>query len=250
MTDHEGYAQAMVEVAGTEPVMERSTFASRIRDHLVVEIAQGRLTMGAPLRELQLAKQFGTSQAPVREALRELVALGLLVKKPHSGTWVRDVGEQELADAVPVRSALESLAGRLAATRMNDVRRLREVLDAMTVAAAAGDRLAMARESTAFHRAIVIGSGNESLIRSWNSLGIEVMTIVAMLALEDPLEDAAIDHEPIVLAIEAGDADLTASLLADHIDHYIPVIAASAAADGDGDEQASDESAPSSDDAD
>ena len=66
--------------------LARLTVADQVRDYLVVEISEGRLAPGSPIRELEIAELLGTSQTPVREALRELAALGLIdVRRRVSG---------------------------------------------------------------------------------------------------------------------------------------------------------------------
>lgn len=203
--------------------LQRVTLADQVRDYIVLEITQGRIAPGSPLRELEVAQQLGTSQTPVREAFRELTALGILESKTHVGTRVRMIAEQDLVDAVPVRSALEGLAGRLAAARSQTAAEpVREAFDVMVAAAAGGDRLTYASASTVFHRTVIQATGNGSLMRAWNALGIEVMTIMSVGSTAMPLTEAAESHRSIVSAIEAGDPDLAAHVLADHVSGYLP----------------------------
>ncbi|RNE62204.1 GntR family transcriptional regulator [Cryobacterium tepidiphilum] len=203
--------------------LPRVTLAEQVRDFLVLEIAQGRIPPGTPLRELEIAEQLGTSQTPVREAFRALAALGLLESRIHVGTRVREVAEQDLVDAVPVRSALEGVAGRLAAPRMKgEGQELRAAFDAMLHVAASGDRLAYADASTQFHRSIVQAARNESLLRAWNALGIEVMTIMTMASTDVPLEVAAESHREVLEALESGDPEQAEQLLAHHVAEYLP----------------------------
>lgn len=203
--------------------LTRVSLADQVRDYIVLEIAQGRLTPGTALREMEIAAQLGTSQTPVREAFRELTAVGLLESQIHVGTRVRNIVEQDLVDGVPVRAALEAIAGRLAAVRMEgDVSEVREKFDAMMDVAGTGDRLAYASASTQFHRSIVRLAHNESLMRSWNALGIEVMTILAMASNEMSLVEAAESHREIVEALESGDAERSERVLASHVSRYLP----------------------------
>ena len=188
--------------------------------------------MGARLREMQIAQELGTSQTPVREAFRELAALGILETRSHTGTRVREVGARDLEDAVPVRAALEGLAGRLAAGHLaGRAHELAEALEFLEEAALSENRLALANASTQFHRAVVRGAENESLMRAWNALGIEVMTVVTLLSLQSPLSEIPGHHRPIYEAIQAGDADAAERILTSHVAHYEPTFA-SAAVDG------------------
>lgn len=203
--------------------LPRLTLAERVRDHIVLEITQGRIEPGTPLRELEIAERLGTSQTPVREAFRELIALGLLESKAHVGTRVRTVAEQDLLDAVPVRAALEGVAARLAAPILDgDVTTVRAAFDTMLDIAATGDRLAYATASTEFHRVIVSAARNESLQRAWNSLGIEVMTIMSTGSTTIALVDAAESHREIVDALASGDSARAERALAEHVAGYLP----------------------------
>jgi DNA-binding GntR family transcriptional regulator len=203
--------------------LPRVTLADQVRDFIVLEIALGRLAPGTPLRELDLAEQLGTSQTPVREAFRELGALGLLESRIHSGTRVRHFADEDLIKAVPVRAALEALAGRLAAPE-NAVRSesVRASFDDLMRVAKDGDRLAYAAASTRFHRAVVVSANNESLLRAWNALGIEVMTILATASNATDLVELAESHREVVEALESGDSVLAEMVLSRHVEAYLP----------------------------
>jgi len=209
---------------GASPgLLDRATLGSRVRDYLLVEIANGRLAPGSPVRELDIAKRLGTSQTPVREAFRELAAFGLLEARSHVGTRVREVGERELAEAVPVRAALEAVAARLAAPHVaEDPSRLEAALDELIRVATLDDRLAYANACTQFHREVVRSAQNDSLLRAWNALGIEIMTIMTMLTNEEPLDVAAEGHRGIVEALASGDVERSVAIVNAHVAAYIP----------------------------
>ena len=206
--------------------LTRTTVSSQVRDFIVLEIAQGRLAPGAPVRELEIANELGTSQTPVREAFRELAALGLLESRIHVGTRVRQLAEKDLVEAVPIRSALEGIAGALAA--INFPKHADEVwaaFEEMKEVAGQGDRMAFAAASTKFHRSVVSAAENGSLLRAWNALGIEVMTILAMASSDIPLNEAAESHRPILEALEAGDPAMAEDALTHHVASYLPATA-------------------------
>ncbi|CAN5189646.1 GntR family transcriptional regulator [soil metagenome] len=206
--------------------LKRVSLADQVRDYLVLEIAQGRLSPGTPVRELEIAQQLGTSQTPVREAFRELTAVGLLESQIHVGTRVRNILEEDLVDGVPVRSALEGIAGRLAAERLDgDTASIENDFDAMLEIAATGDRLAYASASTRFHRGIVVAAQNQALLRSWNALSIEVMTILSLASNDLSLTDAAESHREILEALRAADPDRAEAALTSHVARYLPATA-------------------------
>src|SRR2546427_12191764 len=96
---------------------------------------------GERLVETRIAAELGTSQAPVREALRDLELLRFVESEPFRGARVREVSEEELIEVYPVRAAIEEVAAREAAVRLNGgVEELEAELEAMHRAADAGDR--------------------------------------------------------------------------------------------------------------
>src|ERR1700733_11664714 len=100
---------------GDRMSLERACMSDRIRRALAERIIAGQLAPGERLVEMRIAEEFRTSQAPVREALRELETLRLVESEPYRGTRVREVGEREMADAYAVRAVLEQAAAELAA---------------------------------------------------------------------------------------------------------------------------------------
>src|SRR3984893_11915723 len=95
---------------------ERRVFREEIRDQLIEEILSGRLPPGTRIVETRLAQQLGVSQAPVREALRDLALFGFVVSSPFRGTQVRKIETSDLLEIYPIRAALEGVAARAAAT--------------------------------------------------------------------------------------------------------------------------------------
>ncbi|GAB2929038.1 hypothetical protein GCM10027047_27200 [Rhodococcus aerolatus] len=199
----------------------RQSLSEQVRAHVVEQLASGELRPGDRVRELPLAHTLGVSQGPVREALRELAALGLVVTEPRRGTRVRDLDDRALHASYPVRAALESLAGALAAPRLAGATDgLRNSLRGMRIAAAEDDLPGLARHSVDFHRQIIDAADNNPLRQAWQALGIEVLTPVSLARADIDLAGAAEEHSPILDALHAGDADAAATLLAAHAADY------------------------------
>src|SRR5215216_3067595 len=118
----------------------RTVLREQVRDVLLERILRGDLEPGERLVETRLARELGTSQAPVREALRDLELLRLVESEPFRGSRVRAVDDSQLLPVFPVRAALEELAASEAARNADrDVEALDRELEAMRNAAAAGD---------------------------------------------------------------------------------------------------------------
>ena len=168
--------------------------------------------------EAEVAAEMSVSSIPVREAIRELVAMGVLQSAPHRGAWVRQVSLLETIQAFRIRSVLEPLAVESAAPRLrHQCQALRRVVKRIIAAARKRDFASYQHHNQLFHRAIVEASGNQVLLRVWDSLAFEVRTRFTMdyLTTVDPVAIAR-EHEPIVAALDRGDAAKAADLLRSH----------------------------------
>lgn len=201
--------------------LPRLTLSRQIRDALVRRIVSGELKPGTRLVETRIAEEYGTSQAPVREALRELEAIGMVETRPHRGTFVRHFIEQTLRESYVVRAALEEAATRLALPAGNlPTDALRADVAAMRDAARSGDTQAIGAASVSFHRHVIDAAHNELLKHAWESLQIEARTAVTLLAVDPDLDDVADEHEELLAALLSGDLAAACQLTRDHQWHY------------------------------
>jgi len=193
----------------TEAVLARSVLADQVRERLLEGILSGRYPPDARIVETQVARELGTSQAPVREALRGLEALGVVEITPFRGARVRRPTTRELLEAYAVRSALESLAASLAVPRLThvDLERLAALAEAMQVAAYADDAHRVAEADARFHGTIVELADNGTLLKVWRSLEPFLRTYLTLVVPgADPRWSADL-HSPILSALEARDVD-------------------------------------------
>jgi DNA-binding GntR family transcriptional regulator len=191
--------------------------SARIRNALLERIVSGHYRAGDRLVELQLAREFGSSQAPVREALRELEKAGLVTIRPRRGSFVNDYHARTQHELYYVRGALEEAAVRLALPSLKgDIGILQEHLDGMREAARAHDIEACLHHSVWFHRTIMRAAGNELLLQLWESLHVELHSRKTLLQPNIDMHAVAESHKPIVEAIAAGDTELAARLSREH----------------------------------
>src|SRR6185369_10116596 len=101
-----------------EQRVERRVLREEIRDQLIEDILNRRLSPGDRIVETRIAQRFGVSQAPVREALRDLELFGFVVTSPFRGAIVREISADDLLQLYPIRAVLEGLAAREAARRI------------------------------------------------------------------------------------------------------------------------------------
>jgi DNA-binding GntR family transcriptional regulator len=201
--------------------IRRDCMRDQIRRELLRRIVDGRYRPGERLVELQVAREFNTSQGPVREAFRELEALRLVETETYRGTRVRALSERELREAAVVRGVLEEAAAVAAAEALRgQTGPLREEVAAIERAAREGDLDAYARHNMAFHRRIVEAAGNGVLLHAWDALLLEARTLIHLSTAGTDLNAAAATHLPIIEALDRGDGPLAGRLLREHAESF------------------------------
>lgn len=189
--------------------LTRSVLADQVKEWLLEAILSGSYPPDSRIVETAVAKELGTSQAPVREALRGLEALGIVEIAPFRGARVRRLDAAELLEAYVVRSTIEVLAARLAMTRLtdDDVATLVAIGDQMHRVADAGDGKTLAIVDASLHERLVLLAGNRTLLRVWRSLEPISRTYITLAGpRSDPQWSAAL-HDPILEAIRDRDTD-------------------------------------------
>jgi DNA-binding GntR family transcriptional regulator len=141
------------------------TQAERVREALAQDIIRGRRRPGSALEEEALARDFGVSRTPVREALRLLAASGLVLHRPRRGAEVAMLSDRALDQIFALMADLEALCAGHAAQAMTTAERaaLGRAHGAMAAHVRAGDIVAYAEANDRFHAAIYAGTHNPYL---------------------------------------------------------------------------------------
>lgn len=200
--------------------LNRTVLRDQVKEILLKRILNGEYKPGDRLVEMHLAQEFEISQAPVREALRELEALGFVESEPYRGTRVRAVTKSELTEIYPVRAALEEVAARAAAQRLENVEALEAELRAMHAAAEKGDLYEQVKHDVEFHRLIVEASGNRVLQDMWRSLRIEARTLISVLKIGISGDELAEMHRPVLEALAERDGEKAGVLIRKHVEYF------------------------------
>jgi DNA-binding GntR family transcriptional regulator len=201
----------------------RRVLREEIREQLIDDILSGRLTPGTRIVETRLAQELGVSQAPVREALRDLELFGFVTSSPFRGTQVRKISPEDLLEIYPIRAALEAVAARAAATRIDDetLARLEALIGAMRDAAAKNDHRAHVDADYAFHHAIIKASGNRMLQHVWQTMRLATTTFVthSMTQLTHrSLQEIGERHVPVLEALRSRNPSLAETAMRHHIE--------------------------------
>lgn len=196
------------------------TMAEAALERLREAIIMGELTPGTPLRLEDLARQLGMSISPIREAVRQLEALGLAEHVPHHGAKVMRLDVEELRELFSIRLALEGMAVRRAAALFEDAngQSARAHLTAYDDARHRGDIRAAVRAHASFHFALYEAARSGWLVRlirpAWDSCERYRPVLLAEGALQDRHEELDVE---LLEACVAHDEDRAARALHDHL---------------------------------
>ena len=186
----------------------RTCMRDQIRTVLVARILDGTYPAGTQLKELTLAREFNVSQAPIREALRELEGSGLVTCERYRGTRVRGADLEEMRGSYELRAMIETRAVQLAAPCGRDLlERLAGCLGEMTQAVGADDRERYIDAALNFHRELVVASGNRTFLTVWDSLHFDVrgrIVLRAIAARGRGLKPLIELHRKLLSALRAG----------------------------------------------
>jgi DNA-binding GntR family transcriptional regulator len=206
--------------ARNRPPLERRVFREEIREKLIEDILNGRLAPGSRIVETRIATQFGVSQGPVREALRDLELFGFVVSSPFRGTQVRQISTNDLLEIYPIRAALEGVAARTATLNLDDamVIQLEEILGSMRDAAAREDAHSQASADAAFHHVIIKAAGNRMLEHVWQSMRLSITTCVTYAVTHRSLAEITERHVPLLAALKSRDPNVAEAEIRKHIE--------------------------------
>ena len=216
--------RAVLETLASGPGIGASTLnkvllRDQVKDHILELIVTGVYAPGQRLVESQIARELQCSQAPVREALRDLEQLGCVHYERNRGCSVRAFSAAELLEAYPVRAALEGLAAAEAASRITDAEldELSTLFDDMCNGADRNDDHEQARANMAFHGCIMRASQNPTLQRQWTLLEPFARTYLTIAKSDVDRRLLAERHRPILDALRARDAQAASESMRDHL---------------------------------
>ena len=209
--------------AGADSASHRQVFREEIRNAIREAIFSGELNPGDRIIETYWARELGVSQGPVREAIRDLEAMGLVETVPFKGSRVRTLTEKDVRDNYSVRICLESKSIRDAISQLDDqqlaalVEQLRTILHQMDDCANRGDLRQFTDCDTLFHRAIIDATGNQVLLKLWEQCNMRNWFRFSALTDAESLRQLQSGHQQLLEAICARDVKTATSVLEDHL---------------------------------
>ena len=199
---------------------QKPTLAESVRSRLEKEIFDGRYLPGDRLREDDISRDYGASRTPVREAFKHLAASGLIEVKAHHGAVVRKLEIGEVAEMFQVMAELEGLCARLAAKRLRpDQKRNLEAAHKECARLAKNGRYEEFYEANnVFHKLIHGISGNAFLQKETEDLARRLTPYRRQITFwPGRMVESIREHEAVMRAIFAGDADTAGATLRSHV---------------------------------
>jgi DNA-binding GntR family transcriptional regulator len=181
------------------------------------DIVSGVFVRGSRLTEEQLARRYGVSRVPVREALRTLESEGFVITRRHAGACVAEPTEQEAADLLEIRMLLEPMGAARAAQRRTEahLKVLRGLVRLGQERARRGQGEDLRSLGGWFHETLAQASGSPGLIALLTQLRHKIAWMYAIEQPAKPVESWA-EHGAIVDAVARGDVERARALMALH----------------------------------
>ena len=194
--------------------------AKRLRDEIISGVYKPR----ERLIEAELSKKYNVSRTPIREAIKQLEAAGLIKVEPYHGAVIAEIDAEEIRDIYETRCALEGTAAYLATIRMTPERLvlLEQSLSKLEQYVREKEKVGYTEENERFHQLIYSQCGNKVLLGLINDL-LERTATFRHLSFRSTsnIRLTLKDHKNLFHAIKAGDAAKAQALSAEHIRLYL-----------------------------
>jgi DNA-binding GntR family transcriptional regulator len=207
-------------MAGRLGTLQNKPLRERVVEILRDAILSAELKPGQALIETELAAQLGISRAPLREALQQLNAEGLIEMVPYHGASVKSLTLSDIEELYSLRMLLETFAARRIIER-NDAAAaatLRDVFERMLAASETGDVRQVSVIDREFHDALISLSEHSLLQSTWSVVSLRVRQVMALRNRRNSdIRQIAYNHLPIIEAIEQQNSAEAVRLLETHI---------------------------------
>lgn len=200
------------------PALKAVALGEQLASLLRSRMVRGELEPGGHLVEDALAAEYGVSRGPVRDALRALLAEGLLESR-RRGYFVKAFTQHDVDELYEIRGAAERLAGELALARDDaDWSVAERHLDEMQRCADVGDSAAFARADLDFHTELYANSGNARLLALWHQYQPTFATLLGITNSQDAdLHPSFEDHRALLELARARDVEAFVGSLREHL---------------------------------
>lgn len=194
----------------------------QVADWLRRRIISGELESGAGLSEVALAREFGASRTPVREALKQLQTEGLVEVRPRVGTFVSAPSRLEIIELFQMKEILEGAAARLFAERAEAglLETIRANVERSDAAVAANDAVAYTALVEEFHDTIIHGAGNSKLAAHYRMLMNQLAysrLVSTSLSYPGRLYNSCAEHRRVLKMVLSKDGTTAERIMREHV---------------------------------
>jgi DNA-binding GntR family transcriptional regulator len=197
------------------------TLASIVQQKIFTEISDGDLAHGMRLEEEELARRYGVSRTPVREALRQLSALGILDIRHRQGVVVAARGEEHFNNLLEVMADLEASAARYAAQRMTAAERqqLQDLHQQMHPTADRATPRRFDKANGVLHQLIHEGAHNDILFNTIVQMRMRVLpyTRLEFISERRRMDISHMEHSSVVRAVVRGEPEMAYQAMRLHV---------------------------------
>lgn len=200
--------------------LESKPLSSKVETYIVRELMRGHLAGGQRINEAEMARKLGISRNPIREAVRTLEERGVLVSLPRRGTFVRKFTQKDVDDIFSFRLVVEDFALRQGLRNMSDadLEDMAQAVRDMEAAAKRSDTVTLVEKDFTFHHLICRLPNNHQSLHAFLAIKAELQVLITMIDEKfETLEAAAVDHWPVVEALQSRNLATARKALRLHI---------------------------------
>lgn len=194
--------------------LSRNLISDDIYETIKACILDGTIMQGEHLKEMEIAKQFNTSQAPVREAFKKLQQERLLKTIPFKGTFIEEISDEEIPEIYQLRSVLETISLKWFISKMTEenIQELKLIIKDMKDASLNDDLTLLVEKDIAFHKYICKVSDSKNLYPMWSIINGKSRLVIAKMDIiykkHKDVKKIVKLHQQILEAIEKKDVML------------------------------------------
>lgn len=210
----------MPALAAEDPILQTRSVPELVREEIMRLITTGQLTAGEKLNELDFARRFRISRAPIREAFRALEEAGLVKLERNRGVYVREIKESEARELYELRASLDEMAGRQLASQVTDAElaELNGWLERLGEAASRNDMAQYFSLNIDFHDRVIQMTDNATLLEFYR-LVIGRMHLMRRhnFSVSVGMERSQAEHIEIIEALSSRDPIMAGAAMRDHV---------------------------------
>lgn len=205
--------------AGSTKLSDKQSLSADIAALIKKKIISGELNPGDRIVEISLARELGTSQTPIREAIRQLAGEGVVTIIPNRGPLVHTLSAKDVFELYTYRAVMEGMAIRLAVQNAsnNDIRHLEQFYEEMTRKLHDDSIESLQEDSGYIHQYIYMLSKHTILLSMFEFISFRIQLVNRIVGRKYSKEREVSEHKELIEALRKGDPDHAELVMREHI---------------------------------